>query len=97
MTAARRRLIDAARRAETRAQSVAHLKLLTEELHDIEDGSGIPDERLRLMFTCAHPAIDRPMRSPFILQTILGFDAATIAAAFLVPPTTMGQRLVAPS
>src|SRR5207237_599287 len=53
----------------------------------------IPDERLALMFACAHPAIDQGVRAPLILQTVLGFDAATIASAFLVAPTTMGQRL----
>jgi RNA polymerase sigma-70 factor (ECF subfamily) len=46
------------------------------------------------MFACAHPAIDTGVRAPLILQTILGFDAATIASAFLVSPATMGQRLV---
>jgi RNA polymerase sigma-70 factor (ECF subfamily) len=45
------------------------------------------------MFVCAHPAIDAAIRAPLMLQTILGFDAATIASAFLVAPTTMGQRL----
>ncbi len=54
----------------------------------------MPDERLRLMFACAHPAIDATVRAPLILQTVLGFDAAAIASAFLVPPATMGQRLV---
>jgi RNA polymerase sigma-70 factor (ECF subfamily) len=46
------------------------------------------------MFACAHPAIEPSVRAPLILQTILGFDAATIGSAFLVAPTTMGQRLV---
>jgi RNA polymerase sigma-70 factor (ECF subfamily) len=54
----------------------------------------IPDRRLALMFACAHPAIDPGIRAPLILQTILGFDAATIASAFLVAPQTMAQRLV---
>jgi RNA polymerase sigma-70 factor (ECF subfamily) len=45
------------------------------------------------MFACAHPAIDAGMRAPLILQTLLGFDAATIASAFLVSPAAMGQRL----
>jgi RNA polymerase sigma-70 factor (ECF subfamily) len=54
----------------------------------------IPDDRLLLMFACAHPAIDPVIRAPMILQTVLGFDAATIASAFLVSPATMGQRLV---
>ncbi len=58
-----------------------------------EDAAG----HLRLMaqeFTCAHPAIEPGIRAPLILQTILGFDAATIASAFLISPATMGQRLV---
>jgi len=54
----------------------------------------IPDRRLALMFACAHPAIDSAVRAPLILQTILGFDAAAIASAFLTSPPTMGQRLV---
>src|SRR5262249_519549 len=49
--------------------------------------------RLGLMFACAHPAIDAAVRAPLILQTILGLTAEDIAAAFLVPPATMGQRL----
>ena len=53
----------------------------------------MPDHRLSLMFACAHPAIDPGIRAPLILQTILGFDAATIGSAFLVAPSTMGQRL----
>jgi RNA polymerase sigma-70 factor (ECF subfamily) len=55
---------------------------------------GIPADRLRLMFACAHPAIDAAVRAPLILQTVLGLDAATIASAFLIAPATMGQRLV---
>jgi RNA polymerase sigma-70 factor (ECF subfamily) len=94
LTVARRRMIDTARQRETRAGAAEHLKLLADELRDAGDGSDIPDERLRLMFACAHPAIDRQIRSPLILQTILGFDAATIAGCYLVSPATMGQRLV---
>jgi RNA polymerase sigma-70 factor, ECF subfamily len=54
----------------------------------------IPDRRLALMFACAHPAIDSGMRTPLILQTVLGLTAEDIAAAFLLPSATMGQRLV---
>jgi len=54
----------------------------------------IPDRRLALMFACAHPAIEKGMRAPLILQTILGLTAIDIAGAFLIPPATMGQRLV---
>jgi len=53
----------------------------------------IPDRRLALMFACAHPAIEPGIRAPLMLQLVLGFDAARIASAFLVAPSTMGQRL----
>ena len=52
-----------------------------------------PDERLKLLFVCAHPAIDRSARTPLMLQVVLGLDAARIASAFLVKPSAMGQRL----
>jgi RNA polymerase sigma-70 factor (ECF subfamily) len=94
MAVARRRLIDAARRRRTRGDAVDHLRLLAEELGEAMDGTAIPDNRLALMFACAHPAIDPAIRAPLILQTILGFDAVAIASAFLVSPATMGQRLV---
>ncbi|WP_305785537.1 RNA polymerase sigma factor [Symbioplanes lichenis] len=58
------------------------------------DPDAIPDERLRLLFVCAHPAIDPAARTPLMLQTVLGFEAARIASAFAVPPATMAQRLV---
>ncbi len=53
-----------------------------------------PDDRLKLLFVCAHPAIDPAMHTALMLQTVLGLDAARVAHAFLVSPTTMGQRLV---
>lgn len=53
-----------------------------------------PDERLKLLFVCAHPAIDPAIRAPLMLQTVLGLDAKRIGAAFLIPAATMGQRLV---
>ncbi len=58
------------------------------------DDAGIPDERLRLIFACAHPAIDAQARAPLIMQTVLGFDARTIASAFLMSPAAMSQRLI---
>jgi RNA polymerase sigma-70 factor (ECF subfamily) len=54
----------------------------------------IPDRRLELLFTCAHPAIDPAARTPLMLQAVLGFDAAQIAAAYAVHTATMAQRLV---
>lgn len=56
--------------------------------------SEFPDRRLPLLLVCAHPAIAEDIRAPLMLQTVLGFDAAQIAAAFAVPPATMAQRLV---
>ena len=90
LTVARRKLIDAARRRRTSDDAADVVALLAEA----EAQPEIPDERLRLMFACAHPAIDEGVRAPLILQVVLGFDAAAIASAFLVAPATMGQRLV---
>jgi RNA polymerase sigma-70 factor (ECF subfamily) len=74
---------------------VDHLRLVSEELEAAAASkSDIPDHRLALMFACAHPAIDPRIRAPLILQTVLGFDAAAIASAFLISPATMSQRLV---
>ena len=67
---------------------------LAELAADENNETAIPDERLGLMFACAHPAIERSVRAPLMLQAVLGFDAATIASAFLTAPGTMGQRLV---
>ena len=94
MTVAKRRTIDAARRRQTGEAGAEHLLLLSELSQSVEDESQIPDDRLALMFACAHPAIDAAIRAPLMLQTVLGFDAAAIASAFLVAPATMGQRLV---
>lgn len=58
------------------------------------DPDAIPDERLRLMFVCAHPAIDPGVRTPLMLQTVLGLESARIATALAVPPAAMAQRLV---
>jgi RNA polymerase sigma-70 factor (ECF subfamily) len=95
LTAARRRLTDAARRRQVQEAGQEHLQLIGDELEAMADESSkVPDRRLVLMFACAHPAIERSMRTPLILQTILGLTSEDIAAAFLVPPGTMGQRLV---
>jgi RNA polymerase sigma-70 factor (ECF subfamily) len=58
------------------------------------DPEAIPDKRLALLFVCAHPAIDAAVRAPLMLQTVLGFEAAQIARAFVMPAPTMAQRLV---
>ncbi len=92
--AARRRMIDMARRRRTREVAADRLLLSVEEAAAGMDPADVPDWRLRLMFACAHPAIDAAMRGPLILQTVLGLDAAAIAAAFLMTPAAMSQRLV---
>jgi RNA polymerase sigma-70 factor (ECF subfamily) len=61
---------------------------------DALDPDAIPDERLALLFVCAHPAIEPTVRTPLMLQTVLGFEAAPIARAFAVRPAAMAQRLV---
>ncbi|WP_367873420.1 sigma factor [Trinickia violacea] len=96
LTVARRKLIDAARHRRVSDEATPTLMLLASEFDESGDDAAalIPDDRLRLMFACAHPAIDAGVRAPLILQTVLGFDAVAIGAAFLVAPATMGQRLV---
>jgi predicted RNA polymerase sigma factor len=99
LTAARRKLIDFARRRRTGDLASGELQRLAQELEDgaisnTTDAVQIPDQRLALMFACAHPAIDAGVRAPLILQTLLGLDAAMIASAFLTSPVAMGQRLV---
>lgn len=94
LAVARRRVVDAVRRRRTREAGVGHIAMIAEEIEAAAQEDDIPDERLRLMFACAHPAIEPRIRAPLVLQTILGFDAGAIASAFLLPPATMGQRLV---
>ncbi|HEY3065923.1 MAG TPA: DUF6596 domain-containing protein [Methylomirabilota bacterium] len=95
LSVARRRLIDGARHASVAAATTDALRIVVERAQ--EEASmdvQFPDERLKLLFVCAHPAIDEGIRTPLMLQTVLGLDAAAIASAFLVSPATMGQRLV---
>jgi RNA polymerase sigma-70 factor (ECF subfamily) len=96
MTTARRRLIDRGRHDRVRADAANTIRLMMHEHApgvDEGDDAAFPDERLKLLFVCAHPAIDRGVHTPLMLQVVLGLDAATIASAFLTSPTTMGQRL----
>lgn len=93
LTTARRRLIDGARHLRVRAESVPDLRIAAEEAEALAEADRFPDERLKLLFVCAHPAIDPAIHTPLMLQTVLGLDAARIASAFLVSPAAMGQRL----
>lgn len=94
MTAARNRLFDQARHRQVRDQSAPTLELMMSDLYETQDPDALPDERLKLLLVCAHPAIDPDMHTPLMLQTVLGLDAQAIARAFLISPKTMGQRLV---
>jgi predicted RNA polymerase sigma factor len=94
LTTARHSLIDLVRHQQVAVASEPTLLLLREEQEEAILSPEFPDERLKLLFVCAHPAIDPGMHTPLMLQTVLGLDAARIAHAFLISPTTMGQRLV---
>jgi RNA polymerase sigma-70 factor (ECF subfamily) len=92
LTVAKNRRTDQARRD-------ARL-VITDEANDMADAQAAEpdtpemDERLKLMFVCAHPAIDEKIRTPLMLQTVLGLEAEQIADAFVVSPSAMAQRLV---
>ena len=94
LTTARHSLIDFLRHQRVASASEPDLLLLSETSKEARMETNFPDERLKLLFVCAHPAIDPAMHTPLMLQTVLGLDAAHIAGAFLVSPKTMGQRLV---
>ncbi|MEZ2297170.1 RNA polymerase sigma factor [Variovorax sp. RCC_210] len=98
LSVARHRKLDAWRHTRVQDKATQTLMLLAGEVDDGaahgHDGAAVPDERLRLLFVCAHPAIDAPARAPLMLQTVLGIDAARMAGAFLTSPSTLAQRLV---
>ena len=94
LTAARHSFIDLVRHRQVAEASEPTLKLLREDSMEMTLSPEFPDERLKLLFVCAHPAIDPAMHTPLMLQTVLGLDAVRIAHAFLISPKTMGQRLV---
>lgn len=93
LTVARNRRRDryrsAAHRTGVPLEEAAHLAV-----GDDADPDSIPDHRLALLFVCAHPAVEATVRTPLMLQTVLGVPAQDIAEAFAVPATTMRQRLV---
>ncbi|MEM6619945.1 MAG: DUF6596 domain-containing protein [Pseudomonadota bacterium] len=90
LTVARNRLIDIQRKdARIEFRDEMPEPAVLEQPADT-----IPDDRLTLMFVCAHPAIDARVHTPLMLQTVLGLDAEVIARAFLLPKSTMAKRLV---
>jgi RNA polymerase sigma-70 factor (ECF subfamily) len=94
LTVARNRLRDEWKSA--RAQRAVPLEAVPDTLAHIDDVDvdAIPDRRLELMLVCAHPAIDRAMHTPLMLNTVLGFTAEQVGRAFSVPAPTMATRLV---
>lgn len=98
LTVARRSIGHAGAKRRTAQAAVGMVQLLQDErdeaARDETFTGAFGDERLALMFVCAHPAIDVEAQAPLMLQTVLGLDAARIAACFLVSSATMGQRLV---
>ena len=97
-TAARRRAIDRLRRDRSvtdRAERLAELKRLDDqEDESTDDESAIVDDRLRLIFTCCHPALAMPARVALTLRALGGMTTGEIARAFLVAEPTMGKRIV---
>ncbi len=81
------------RLANVQRDAAPTLHAAAEEAQRLAADMAFPDERLQLMFICAHPAIDPAARTPLMLQTVLGLNAARITSAFLVQPAAMGQRL----
>jgi predicted RNA polymerase sigma factor len=94
LTTARHRHLDLLRSAEHRSKVLIEQDDLDNFMAPAVDSDAIPDERLKLMFVCAHPAIDPAVRTPLMLQCVLGLEAAAIAQAFLLPEATLAQRLV---
>jgi RNA polymerase sigma-70 factor, ECF subfamily len=92
VTVARNRIRDLLGSAAVRTAAPLYDQITT-TLTDL-DPDTIPDKRLELLFACAHPAIDPAVRTPLMLQVVLGFDAARIAGVFMVQPSSMAQRLV---
>jgi len=94
LTVARRKMIDAMRKDRFRDRSDQDIDEIAATLVSISEDDEIPDRQLALIFACAHPAIDQTIRTPLVLQVLLGLNAERIASAFLTSPSAMGKRLV---
>ncbi|MCL2551981.1 MAG: sigma-70 family RNA polymerase sigma factor [Actinomycetia bacterium] len=99
-TTARNRAVDRLRRAANEAVKLRQAARLAPEpvatgdlVPEDADGDALPDDRLRLIFTCCHPALPLPAQVALTLRTLTGLSTAEIARAFLVPEKTMAQRL----
>lgn len=99
-TVAHRKLLDAIRRNKTKTDKQSELEYETtrlqpdNELELVEENVEYPDDRLRLIFTCCHPSLSEEARVALTLRTLGGLTTSEIARAFLLPETTLAQRLV---
>ena len=95
-TTARNRALNRLRRTATEAAKLQEVAAVAhgDDDHDQDDQSGVPDDRLRLIFTCCHPALPFEGRVALTLRTLLGLTTGEIARAFLVSEPAMAQRLV---
>jgi RNA polymerase sigma-70 factor (ECF subfamily) len=106
-TVAQRKLLDALRRDKTRADKQSEIEYETLRLQpfaepdstlaepdSIDEAMNYPDDRLRLIFTCCHPSLSRDAQVALTLRTLGGLTTTEIAHAFLLPETTLAQRLV---
>ncbi len=93
-TVARNRAIDGVRRAQRDRSKTSEVAAMDAEGAELEATDEVPDDRLRLMFTCCHPALPFEARVALTLRTLAGMTTSEIARAFLVPEATMAQRLV---
>jgi RNA polymerase sigma-70 factor (ECF subfamily) len=97
-TTARRKAIDRLRRVRALSDRVDRLRVLAEReaaaVPDPEEESMVGDDRLRLMFTCCHPALSRDAQAALTLRLLGGLTTAEVASAFLVSEATMAQRIV---
>jgi RNA polymerase sigma-70 factor, ECF subfamily len=93
-TTARNRALDRLRRSKTEAAKLQEVAAISvPEAPASPDDSGVTDDRLRLIFTCCHPALTLEARVALTLRTLAGLTTAEIARAFLVPEATMAKRL----
>ena len=92
LAVARRELLQAARRQ--RLHDSPQVQALLADEPSAPDAPALPDSRLKLLFVCAHPALDASLRPALMLQVVLGLPAAQIAQAMLTSPAAMAQRLV---
>ena len=93
-TAGRNRALDVLRRRQTERAKLQQRAIMDEMGRDSAEQAGLPDDRLRLIFTCCHPALPLEGQVALTLKTVAGLSTAEIARAFLVSEPTMSQRLL---